>query len=92
MLALQEWRHWLEEVAGKVRVNPHLQLGSKNAKPDALSHQFSADTALQDPELILPPACVVGMVTWQVEERSPGIRQLTPMFVPKSLSGLTRPG
>lgn len=44
---------------------------SKNAKPDALSRQFSADPACQDPEPILPPTCIIGAVTWQVEERVP---------------------
>lgn len=37
--------------------------GSKYVKPDALSLQFLAVS-----EPILPPACVVGMLVWQVEE------------------------
>lgn len=44
------------------------QPGSKNIKPDALSRQFTADKPNQELESILPPACVVGAVTWQVEE------------------------
>lgn len=42
--------------------------GSKNAKPDALSRQFSADLPEPDPGPIFPPSCVVGAATWQVHQ------------------------
>uniref|UniRef100_A0A8C6P7M8 Gypsy retrotransposon integrase-like protein 1 n=3 Tax=Nothobranchius furzeri TaxID=105023 RepID=A0A8C6P7M8_NOTFU len=42
--------------------------GSKNVKPDALSRQYASD---QETELstILPPACVVGGVTWEIRDQ-----------------------
>lgn len=90
VLALQEWRHWLEGAAerflvwmdhknlsylhGAKRLNSRqarwalflgrfeftltYRPGSKNAKPDALSRQFSADLVQQDPEPILPSTCM----------------------------------
>lgn len=40
--------------------------GSKTVEPDSLLRQFSANPT--HPEPILPPACIVGAVIWQVEE------------------------
>lgn len=45
------------------------QPGSNKTKPDLLSCQFSADQSDSEPESIIPSSCVVGTVTWQVEER-----------------------
>lgn len=42
--------------------------GSENTKPEALSGQFSPGPADLDPGPILPPAYIVGVVSWQVEE------------------------
>uniref|UniRef100_A0A8C1UQM8 Gypsy retrotransposon integrase-like protein 1 n=1 Tax=Cyprinus carpio TaxID=7962 RepID=A0A8C1UQM8_CYPCA len=43
--------------------------GSKNIKPDALSRQFTAPEDATPPDTILSPGCVVGSVTWGIEER-----------------------
>ncbi|XP_061136628.1 uncharacterized protein LOC133155378 [Syngnathus typhle] len=43
--------------------------GSKNAKPDALSRVYSPDPETKEPEPILHPRCVVGAVTWPIEEQ-----------------------
>ena len=43
--------------------------GSKNGKPDALSRQFQSEASPSHPEGILPAACVIGAVTWEVEDR-----------------------
>ena len=43
--------------------------GSKNAKADALSRLFDPDSAPRLPSYILPPSCVVGAVTWGIEQR-----------------------
>ena len=43
--------------------------GSKNLKPDALSRQYQPEGAPSDPESILPPVCVIGAVTWEVEDK-----------------------
>lgn len=42
--------------------------GSRNVKPDALSCQYSPDTETSSPTTILPPNCVVGTLSWVVEE------------------------
>uniref|UniRef100_A0A8C6LVF1 Gypsy retrotransposon integrase-like protein 1 n=1 Tax=Nothobranchius furzeri TaxID=105023 RepID=A0A8C6LVF1_NOTFU len=42
--------------------------GSKNTKPDALSRQYAPDRD-EPPSTILPPACVVGSVTWDIKEQ-----------------------
>lgn len=41
--------------------------GSKNVKPDALSRVFSPEIEETDPVTILPPSCVVGAFTWDIE-------------------------
>ncbi len=43
--------------------------GSKNIKPDALSHLFDPDPTPRSPTSILPLSCVVGDVTWGIEEK-----------------------
>lgn len=43
--------------------------GSQNAKPDALSHQFSPASEETGQENILPPVCVVGAAQWRVEQQ-----------------------
>lgn len=43
--------------------------GSKNIKPDALSRQHDEESCPLDTTPILPSDCVVGVVTWDVEER-----------------------
>uniref|UniRef100_A0A674PJ94 Uncharacterized protein n=1 Tax=Takifugu rubripes TaxID=31033 RepID=A0A674PJ94_TAKRU len=69
--------------------------GSRNVKPDALSHQFlgTEDTAL-NPDTILPAPCLVASLTWEVEERvkaalenQPGPSSCPPdrLFVPDGL-------
>uniref|UniRef100_A0A3Q2VWQ2 Gypsy retrotransposon integrase-like protein 1 n=1 Tax=Haplochromis burtoni TaxID=8153 RepID=A0A3Q2VWQ2_HAPBU len=49
--------------------------GSRNTKPDALSRQYSSDSGASSPATILPAACVVGALTWEIEET---IRQALP--------------
>lgn len=67
--------------------------GSKNNKPKALSRQFATDQPDPEPEPILPPSCIVGAATWQVEERvrealrsapDPGGAPANTLFVPNS--------
>ena len=41
--------------------------GSRNVKPDALSRLFDPEPVAKDPETILPLTCVVGALTWQIE-------------------------
>ena len=71
--------------------------GSLNVRADALSRQYS-DPAVppSDPEPILPPTCVVGAVTWEIEslvlqaqlrDPDPGGGPPDRLFVPKD----TRP-
>ncbi len=43
--------------------------GSKNTKADALSRQFQVTEPQVAPEGILPSACVVGAITWPVEDK-----------------------
>ena len=43
--------------------------GSKNVKPDALSRLFDPCSDPGPPTNILAPSCVVGAVTWGIEER-----------------------
>ncbi|XP_064197194.1 uncharacterized protein LOC135257909 [Anguilla rostrata] len=67
---------------------------SKNTKPDALSRQFSKGGRPAEPEPILPSACVVAAVTWEIEEAIKRAQQDQPdprpdpnsaIFVPKSV-------
>lgn len=41
--------------------------GSRNAKPDALSRQFSPASESTGVATIIPSSCVVGAVTWEIE-------------------------
>uniref|UniRef100_A0A3P8R7J1 Gypsy retrotransposon integrase-like protein 1 n=1 Tax=Astatotilapia calliptera TaxID=8154 RepID=A0A3P8R7J1_ASTCA len=49
--------------------------GSRNIKPDALSRLYSPDSEAPPPATILPASCVVGALTWEIEET---IRQALP--------------
>ncbi len=123
VLALQEWRHWLEGSSHPFLVwTDHKNLaylrtakrlnsrqarwalflsrfnftlsyrpGSCNIKPDALSRQFTPDSCIEEPESILPPSCVVGAATWDIErvvkeaqshQPDPGGGPTGRMFVP----------
>ncbi|XP_077426285.1 uncharacterized protein LOC144054831 [Vanacampus margaritifer] len=44
------------------------QPGTPNVKPDALSCLYDPEPLAKEPETILPPNCVVGAVTWQIEK------------------------
>uniref|UniRef100_A0A669CB49 Gypsy retrotransposon integrase-like protein 1 n=1 Tax=Oreochromis niloticus TaxID=8128 RepID=A0A669CB49_ORENI len=68
--------------------------GSRNTKPDALSRQFTAseETARDSP--IIPPSCVIGALTWEIEsaiseaqrtEPDPGTGPPELLFVPSSV-------
>lgn len=41
--------------------------GSKNIKPDALSHHFSPPDIPDPEETIVLPVCIVGALTWTIE-------------------------
>lgn len=43
--------------------------GSKNEKPEALSRIHSSEPASENPNSVLPNACVLGAVQWDVEQR-----------------------
>lgn len=56
--------------------------------------QFTPDSAQRDPDPVLPPACIVGAVSWQVEEHvreaqrsvtDPGRAPPNTLFVPKAV-------
>ena len=68
--------------------------GSKNVKPDALSRQFQSEDSPSQPEGILSSACVIGAVTWEVENKvkrshtehpTPSACPENRLFVPDSL-------
>lgn len=44
--------------------------GSRNGKPDALSHQFAkGEEPAESPEPILPPTVVITALTWDIDEK-----------------------
>ncbi|KAK5935443.1 hypothetical protein CgunFtcFv8_020806 [Champsocephalus gunnari] len=43
--------------------------GSKNIKPDALSRQFQTESSPSHTENIIASTCVIGLVTWEVEDK-----------------------
>lgn len=55
----------------RCRFNFHLfyRPGSKNLKPDALSRMYCPDPIPKPPDYVLPRACVLGVVQWEVEEQ-----------------------
>ena len=69
--------------------------GSRNIKPDALSRQFQKeDGSAERPAPILPSPCVIGTLTWDIEERvraategQPGPSACPPnrLYVPEAL-------
>ncbi|KAI2661374.1 Transposon Tf2-6 polyprotein [Labeo rohita] len=63
-LALEEWRHWTDH-----KNLDYISPGSKNNKPDALSHVFDQSERPLSPEPILPQKIVVSMVTWEIKSK-----------------------
>lgn len=70
------------------------QPGSKNTKPGALCRLFPVDKPFMDPAPILPPSCVVGSFTWDIEHKvmkanaschPPAGSPLNRLFVPPTL-------
>lgn len=68
--------------------------GSRNMKPDALSRQFVSTEEESDPGPILPSACVIGAVLWEIEsliqeaqesELDPGTGPPGRLFIPTSV-------
>ena len=68
--------------------------GSRNIKPDALSRIYDPEPVAKEPEPILPLNCVVGVVTWQIEQEVKQANGETPppsgcpehcLFVPVEL-------
>uniref|UniRef100_A0A3B3XW38 Gypsy retrotransposon integrase-like protein 1 n=1 Tax=Poecilia mexicana TaxID=48701 RepID=A0A3B3XW38_9TELE len=51
--------------------------GSKNAKPDALSRQFSADHE-ETTAHIIPESCVIGALTWDIQREILEAQKLEP--------------
>ncbi|KAK2897102.1 hypothetical protein Q8A73_013482 [Channa argus] len=95
-----EWRHWLEgapqlfiiwtdhknlaHLRTAKRLNSRQAPWWKNIKPDALSHIHTLETSSHDPEPILHPSCVLGALTWEIEQTEPehGTRRPSLLFVP----------
>lgn len=50
--------------------------GSKNAKPDAFSQANDPESSLEEVALILPRSCVVGAISWGIEERVIGFHPI----------------
>lgn len=68
--------------------------GSRNAKPDALSRQFSITGEESDAEPVLPAACVIGAISWEIEsliqevqdtEPDPGTGPPGRLFIPSAV-------
>ena len=68
--------------------------GSRNTKPDALSRVFSPAVEVPDPDPILPPSCIIGAATWDIEvvvreaqrgEPDPGTGPPGRIFVPEAV-------
>ncbi|XP_025758296.1 uncharacterized protein LOC112843578 [Oreochromis niloticus] len=68
--------------------------GSRNVKPDALSRLFTNTEECTDPEPILPAACVIGAVTWEIKtlvrqaqdtDPDPGTGPPGRLFIPTSV-------
>lgn len=68
--------------------------GSRHVKPDALSRQFSTSERESDPGTILPDACVIGAVSWEIEslireaqesELDPGTSPPGRLFAPAAV-------
>lgn len=69
--------------------------GTRNAKPDTLSrlHEKESESG-QPPETIIPPSCVVAVVSWRIEtevkaaqqaQPDPGNGPLGRLFVPDTV-------
>lgn len=41
--------------------------GSKNTKPDALFHQFSSSNDTFEETTVLPAACIISSLTWEIK-------------------------
>ncbi|KAK2906403.1 hypothetical protein Q8A73_010346 [Channa argus] len=52
--------------------------GSKNVKPDALSHIHAPETSSNDPKPILRLSCVLGALTWEIEQTVRTAQQQEP--------------
>ncbi|KAL4009381.1 hypothetical protein ACER0C_003233 [Sarotherodon galilaeus] len=68
--------------------------GSRNVKPDALSRQFAASGDAVRDSPILPPTCVIGALTWEIESAIREAQRTEPdpvtgppglLFVPSSV-------
>ena len=68
--------------------------GSQNGKPDALSRLHSPEDRCSDPENILPPACLIATLTWEIEsavrraqsqQPDPGTGPPNRLFVPDAV-------
>ena len=67
---------------------------SQNVKPDVLSRLYSPVDPCTDPETILPPACLIATLTWEVEsavrlaqrqQPDPGSGPPNHLFVPDAV-------
>ncbi|KAI3365445.1 hypothetical protein L3Q82_010533, partial [Scortum barcoo] len=108
VLALQEWRHWLEGAEQPFLVwTDHKNLAylrsAKRLNPPSPSplgpvpEQFSLDTSPSEPASILPPSCIVGAASWDIETRvqealkdhpAPNNCPKDRLFVPSNLRSL----
>ncbi|KAI3370010.1 hypothetical protein L3Q82_024432 [Scortum barcoo] len=107
VLALQEWRHWLEGAEQPFLVwTDHKNLAylrsAKRLNPrqvplGPVPEQFSLDTSPSEPASILPPSCIVGAASWDIETRvqealkdhpAPNNCPKDRLFVPSNLRSL----
>lgn len=79
---------------GRFRFTLTYRPGSRNIKPDALSRQFASEDSPGEPEPILPRACFVSTLTWEIEslvrqaqaqQPDPGNGPPNNLFVPDSV-------
>lgn len=51
---------------------------SQNVKTDALAEHFFASEIPEKPETLLPPSCIVGALTWEIESLVRSAQQMEP--------------
>ncbi|KAI3376076.1 hypothetical protein L3Q82_016603 [Scortum barcoo] len=107
VLALQEWRHWLEGAEQPFLVwtdhknlaylRSAKRLNPRQARWALFPEQFSLDTSPSEPASILPPSCIVGAASWDIETRvqealkdhpAPNNCPKDRLFVPSNLRSL----
>ncbi|TWW80241.1 Retrovirus-related Pol polyprotein from transposon 17.6 [Takifugu flavidus] len=95
VLALQEWRHWLEGATQPFIIwTDYKNLKYLRNTKRLNSRQFASGMMEVAPDPILPPSCILGAPSWLVEERvreaqhsvpDPGEGLLNRLFVPEGV-------